>query len=304
MITSRLTRHTGLNKMKQYIDKASNLIEALPYIRRFYGKIFVIKYGGAAMTDMQWMQQVMQDIALMYFCGIRPVIVHGGGPEISAMCERLQLPTQFAQGQRVTDEATMEVVQMVLLGKTNRALVTALNQHGVKAIGLSGQDAAFLQTEKLINAAHAESIDLGWVGNIVGVDTAFVTNLISNNYVPIIAPIGVDAQGQAYNVNADLAAGAIAGALSAEKLVILSDVNGLYADAKNPETRLSIIKTETVTTLLQENRISGGMIPKLQACLRALEKNVSCAHILDGKMPHSLLLEIFTNEGIGTMVTA
>jgi acetylglutamate kinase len=287
--------------MQQYIEKASHLIEALPYIRRFYGKIFVVKCGGAAMTDITQLQHIMRDIALLHFCGIRPVIVHGGGPDISAMCERLQIPTQFAHGQRVTDAATMEIVQMILTGKNNKALVTALNQFGVKAVGISGQDASLLQAEKIITAN--DDADLGYVGNITAVDTQLITTLLAKNFLPVIAPVATSVTGQAYNINADIAAGAIATALAAEKLIYLSDVNGFYTDIKDPGTRINAVKKETVKSWLQEKKITGGMIPKLQSCLQALDEGVSCAHILDGNMSHSLLLEIFTDQGIGTLIS-
>lgn len=286
--------------MQTYIDKASHLVEALPYIRRFSGKIFVVKCGGAAMVTDTALQSIMQDIALLYFCGIRPVIVHGGGPEISAMCERLQIPTQFAQGQRVTDAATMEIVQMVL-SKTNSNLVTALNRSGINAIGISGQDASCLQAKKF--TSEDNTIDLGFVGEITTVNATFVKTLLAGNFLPVISPVGIDQHGQFYNINADIAAGAIAGALAAEKLLVLSDVNGIYADVKNPATRLSALNAQQLKDMLQEKILSGGMIPKLQACLQALERGVPSAHILDGKMPHSLLLEIFTDQGIGTLIT-
>lgn len=286
--------------MQQWIDKADNLIEALPYIRRFSSKIFVIKCGGAAMTDASQMHNIMQDIALLHFCGVRVIIVHGGGPEISAMCDRLQLSTQFCNGQRVTDANTMEIVQMVLVGKTNRSLVMALNQHGVKASGISGHDTAFIQAKKFVDITPAN--DLGFVGEIVSIDATLINALLAVNFVPVIAPVGVDAEGQAYNINADIAAGTIAGALGAEKLIILSDVNGFYEDIKDSNTRLNSIEKTTVKTWLQQGKIAGGMIPKLQACVNALDQGVPSAHLLDGKMPHSLLLEIFTDKGVGTLV--
>lgn len=275
------------------IEKASHLIEALPYIRRFYGKTIVVKCGGAAITNIKDLQSIMQDLALFYFCGIRPVIIHGGGPDITEMCERLNLPVQFSNGHRVTDAATLEIVQMVLLGKTNRSLVTALNQFGVKAIGIAGHDAAFLQAEK--------SVDL--VGKIASVDTHLIDTLLAANFIPVIAPIGVDASGQAYNINADTASGAIAGSLAAEKLVILSDVNGLYADPNDSSTQLSRLTVDATKSLVENKQISGGMIPKLDACIQAVEQGVSSAHIVSGKLPHSLLLEIFTDKGVGTMIT-
>ncbi|HEX4044599.1 MAG TPA: acetylglutamate kinase [Gammaproteobacteria bacterium] len=296
--------------MQQLFTKASHLIEALPYIRRFYGKTFVVKCGGAAMVDEKHIQTLMQDIALLHFCGIRMVVVHGGGPDISALCDRLNIKTQFSNGLRVTDAETMEIVQMVLMGKTNRALVTALNQLGVKAVGLSGQDAACLQVVKAGSTAsdsttnaQTESVDLGYVGEIKAIDPSFINTLLSASFLPVIAPIGVDEGGQAYNINADIAAGAIAGALQAKKLVVLSDVNGVYLDLHDPSTQISTVNCETVRTWLQEKRIVGGMIPKLQACLTALEQGVTNAHILDGKMPHSVLLEVFTDHGVGTLIT-
>lgn len=282
--------------MKQWIEKASHLTESLPYIRRFSGKIFVVKCGGAAMTDAASIKAIMQDIALLHFCGIRPVIVHGGGPEISAMCQSLQIPVQFVDGQRVTDEATLEVVQMVLLGKTNRSIVSALNQIGVKAVGVSGQDASFIRVKPYG--------DLGYVGEITELDSAFIFKLLAENYLPVISPIGSDHQGQHYNINADSAAGVIATALSAEKLIFLSDVDGIYADVNDPASRISAIKADNIKDYMQVGSISGGMVPKLKACLQAIEEGVPSAHILDGKIPHSLLLEIFTDEGVGTVITA
>ncbi|CAN5402183.1 acetylglutamate kinase [soil metagenome] len=286
--------------MQQWINKATNLIEALPYIRRFSGKIFVIKCGGAAMTDPTQMHNIMQDIALLHFCGIHIVIIHGGGPDISAMCDRLQLPIQFCDGQRVTDANTMEIVQMVLVGKTNRSVVMALNQLGVKATGISGHDTAFIQAEKFVSNTLAN--DLGFVGNIVSIDATLIDTLLAVNFVPVIAPVGVDATGQAYNINADIAAGTIAGSLNAEKLIVLSDVNGFYEDIKDSNTRLNSIEKTTVKAWLQQGKIEGGMIPKLQSCINALDQGVPSAHLLDGKMPHSLLLEIFTDQGVGTLI--
>ena len=282
--------------MQDIINKANTLIEALPYIREFSGKTVVIKCGGSALTDLSQLNHIMQDIALLFFCGIRVVLVHGGGPDISALCEQLHLPVQFSQGQRVTDVATMEVVQMVLLGKTNRRLVTALNQHGIKAVGFSGQDTAFLKAAPLPN--------LGQVGTITSVDTTLLQTLLSHPFVPVIAPIAVDAAGSAYNVNADTVAASVAGALKAQKLILLTDVNGLYGDIAKPESRISVITVDEIKQLLQVNQINGGMIPKLQACCDAISQGVVSAHMIDGTVPHSLLLEIFSNEGIGTMVKA
>jgi acetylglutamate kinase len=287
--------------MQQYIEKAANLVEAFPYIREFYGKTMVIKYGGAAMTDATYIKNVMRDIALLHFCGIRVVIIHGGGPEISDLCERLKIPVRFAHGQRITDEKTLEVVQMSLLGKINTTLVAELNQHGVKAVGISGHDAAFLQAKKL--APKESTDDLGFVGDVEKVDTHLITSLLTAGFLPVISPIGRDTSGQSYNINADTVASNIAGAISAEKLVLLSDVNGLYADKNNPETRIGSLDVATVNEWTKDGRITGGMIPKMNACVHALVNGVKRVHILDGKIQHSLLLEIFTDQGIGTMVT-
>jgi acetylglutamate kinase len=232
---------------------------------------------------------------------MRIVVVHGGGPEISQHCQHLQMPVHFHQGQRITDQETMQITQMILLGKINANLVKKLNGHQVQAVGISGLDSGFLQAKKF---ASLDSVDLGFVGEVAHVNTQLINTLLEKNFLPVIAPIGVDSRGDTYNINADTVAGAIAAALQAEKLVLLSDVNGLYADAKDSNTRISTITMNKIETWLQENKISGGMIPKLRACLYALQKGIGCAHILDGRIQHSLLLEIFTDEGIGTMITA
>jgi acetylglutamate kinase len=289
--------NNGVNTV--WMDKAKHLIEALPYIRRFHQKYIVIKYGGAAMHDLAALQNVMRDIALLHYCGIKVVIVHGGGPEISHLCKRLQLSTEFINGQRKTDTETMTVTQMVLLGKINATLVTELNLQGMKAVGISGHDARFIQAKKFVSTEE----DLGLVGEVTSINTELMEVLLAAHFTPVIAPIGVDASGQAYNINADVAAGAVAAALKAEKLVLLSDINGVYADCAKPETQISVMNAQTVKTWVEEGRIKGGMIPKLRACLQALEGGVPNAHILNGKIPHSLLLEMFTDEGIGTMVT-
>lgn len=281
------------------INKASHLVEALPYVRRFYGKTVVIKCGGAAMTADENIDSIMQDIALLYFCGVQLVIVHGGGPEISQWCARLQLPVQFIKGQRYTDAATLEIVQMVLLGKVNQTLVTKLNQLGAKAVGISGHDAGFLRTEKT-----EDEDDLGYVGKITHVDLALVNTLLSSRFITVAAPIGVDADGQAHNINGDTAAAAIASKLTAEKLIILSDVNGLYGDLNDPSTQISCLTVSDAKGMIRDDKIVGGMLPKLQACVDAVENGVSAAHIVSGKLVHGLLLEILTDRGVGTMVTS
>jgi acetylglutamate kinase len=300
MTISKLTLPIGVKPMEEvFITKASHLIEALPYIRRFYGKTIVIKCGGAAIVNENHMQDIMQDLALLYFCGIRPVVIHGGGPEISEMCKRLQIPVMFSDGHRITDKHTLEIVQMVLLGKTNRIIVSTLNQHGVQAVGLSGHDAAFLQAKK-IGTTH----DLGFVGDIVSINQKLINTLLNENFIPVIAPIGVDQKGQSYNINGDIAASAIAASLIAEKLIILTDVNGIYTDVNDHSTQVSTLKINEIKNWFRENKIAGGMIPKMQACINAIEQGVPSAHILSGKLPHSLLLEIFTDKGVGTMITA
>lgn len=285
--------------MEKWIEKAAHLIEALPYIRRFSGKTFVIKFGGSVLPSSTQMQNMMQDIALLSFCGIRIILVHGGGPEISALCQALNVPVQFNQGQRVTDDKILEVVQMALLGKVNSALVTQLCLHGLKAIGISGQDAGFIQAKKLLR----DQLDLGWVGEISSIDDKFLTTLLANALLPVVAPLAADHQGQTYNINADTVAAGIAGAMKAEKLVLLTNVNGIYANKNDPTTRMSSMDIETINTWLSNGQIQGGMIPKVQAGMRALEQGVGKVHILDGQLQHSLLLEIFTDAGIGTMLT-
>lgn len=290
--------------MQEWINKAAHLIEALPYIRKFSGHIVVIKYGGAAMEDKDHINSVMQDISLLHFCGIKPVIVHGGGPEISELSKVFNLTPQYNEGLRITDEATLNIVQMALMGRVNPMLVSALNQHGVKAVGISGQDAQLIMAKKLMHLPDKPNsvINLGYVGEVVSVNTSLIHALLDQNFLPVIAPMGKDEQGQTYNINADTGACTIAKALSAKKLVLLSNVNGIYKDPKNPSTRITSLKTNEVDALINENIISAGMIPKIKACVDALHNGVEQVHILDGKIKHSLLLEIFTDEGVGTMI--
>ena len=290
--------------MYNTIEKAAILIEALPYIRSFAGKTVVIKYGGAAMTSKALQDAVMQDITLMKFCGMKPVIVHGGGPEISSLSKQMGIEPQFIDGLRVTDAATMDIVQMALLGKTNRSIVTQLNQHGAGAIGLSGQDSHLLRAKKRMHQ-HIKTnklIDLGFVGDVEAVNSNIIETLTAQGYVPVIAPIGVDANGQAFNINADSVAGEIAAALKAEKLVFLTDVEGIYADKNNPASLVNQLSVNDAKKWIQTGKLAGGMIPKLQACIHALTTGTQRVHIIDGRVQHSLLLEIFTDKGIGTMV--
>jgi len=278
-------------------EKSHILAEALPYIREFSGKIVVIKYGGHAMDDPALADLFAQDVVLMRLVGMSPVVVHGGGPQISDLMRRLGKEPEFVDGLRVTDAETVDIARMALVGKVNREVVTALNLHGSRAVGLSGEDAG------LINATPRDE-RLGFVGDIRHVDTAIVDRLLAEEFIPVVATIGMDDTGQAYNVNADTAAGAIAEALGAEKLVYLTDVAGVYADYPDPESLVSRIDADGLDALVAAGRANEGMAPKLASCVHALRHGVTRAHILDGRIPHALLLEFFTREGIGTMVSA
>jgi len=279
-------------------EKASILIEALPYIKEFYGKTVVIKYGGAAMVDESLKKAVMQDIVLMKYVGMNPIIVHGGGPEITRMLNQLGIQTRFVNGLRVTDPDTMEVVEMVLVGKINRAIVSGINQAGGRAIGLSGKDGNLIEARKL-TGPH----DLGLVGEVLRINSMVLHSLIESGYIPVIAPVGIGEDYQSYNINADYVAGEIAVAMNADKLVLLTDVPGLLRNPRDPSTLISTISIKEMPELIEEGIIAGGMIPKMECCREALEGGVSRVHIVDGRVPHSILLEIFTDEGSGTMVT-
>lgn len=279
------------------LEKAEILVEALPYIKEFHGKRVVIKYGGAAMIDCQLKEKVMQDIVLMKYVGMHPIVVHGGGPEINAMLGRLQIKSEFVNGLRVTDRETMEIVEMVLGGKVNKEIVAGINASGGKAIGISGKDG------QLIIAEPAEDKGkLGFVGRVQKVDPGVIETIIENGYIPVIAPIGMDEKQNSYNINADLAAAAIAVAMKADKLVLLTDVPGLLLDPGDPESLISVLKTSEVDNYLQQGIISGGMTPKVQCCVEAVTGGVGRTHIVDGRVPHSILLEVFTRQGVGTMV--
>ncbi|MGQ9901073.1 MAG: acetylglutamate kinase [Fimbriimonadales bacterium] len=277
--------------------QAEILIQALPYIQRWSGAIFVVKYGGAAMGGSGFAAQVMQDLVLMHCVGIRPVLVHGGGPEISELMKRVGKQTQFMNGLRVTDAETMELVEMVLTGKTNPRLVALIQQQGGRAVGLSGKDGHLICARKL----QAE-VDLGFVGEVEQVNPEVVLNALEGGYIPVISPIGLGADGETYNLNADFAAGALAGALNAEKFVLMTDVPGVLGDPDDPHSLISELSREQAQRMIETGRVSGGMIPKLQACLQALELGCPRAHILDGRIPHALLIEVFTDAGIGTMI--
>ena len=273
--------------------KAAVLVEALPYIRRFWGKIVVVKYGGNAMSED--LGAFAQDVVLMRSVGMRPVVVHGGGPQIGDLLRRLGKESEFRDGLRVTDAETLDIARMVLVGKVNRDIVSAINVHAPIAVGLSGEDASLL-------VASARAPELGFVGDVAAVNTELVDRLLAEELIPVVATIGVDTEGQAYNINADTAAGAIAAALQAEKLVYLTDVEGLFRVATDPSTLISAVTTDELGLLLSDGSVTAGMIPKVRSCLEAVKAGVGRAHILDGRVAHALLLEIFTTEGVGTMV--
>jgi acetylglutamate kinase len=272
------------------------LLEALPYIREFHGKTVVIKYGGAAMEDPALREEFARDVVLLKYVGLNPIVVHGGGPEISAYMERLGLPVEFVGGLRVSDEDTVEVAKMVLVGKVNKEIVLRLNRHGQPAVGLCGDDGSLFRVAR---RAGPGGEDIGFVGRIERVNVGVIEH-VASDYIPVIASVGADRDGLSYNVNADEAAGAVAAALGAYKVVFLTDVPGWLADADDPASRIARASAERVREELP--RQSGGMRPKLAACLDAIDGGVSAAHILDGRVAHSLLLELFTDEGIGTMI--
>lgn len=279
------------------IDRANILVQALPYIQQYAGKTVVVKYGGNAMINEELKDAVMRDIVLMQLVGINVVLVHGGGPEISDMLRRVGKEPKFIAGMRYTDEETVEIVQQVLAGKVNKALVQLLERHSGRAVGLCGLDGGMLKAKKL----KSEN-DLGYVGEITEVDTRIISDATANGYVPVIATVAGGAQGEVYNVNADVAAAQIAAALGAEKLILMTDVRGLLRDKDDENTLISVVNVSEVPGLRRQNIISGGMIPKIDCCVEAVRRGVSRAHILDGRIPHSILIELFSDEGIGTML--
>lgn len=287
-------------------DKAQILVEALPYIREFSGKTIVIKYGGNAMISEDLKEKIMEDITLMKLVGIRPVMIHGGGPGITGFLKRLGKSSEFVSGLRVTDEETVDIVEMVLAGKINSELVTRLNQLGIRAVGLSGKDAMLVQAKKKFATVYQnqseEKVDVGFVGEVVSVDTKILDDLLNQNYVPIIAPIGVDSEGNSYNINADDFASAIAGALHAEKFLLLTDTEGVYKNFEDKTSFISTLTANEAREYIRDGIISGGMIPKIEACLHALDSGTNKTHIIDGRVPHSIILEMFTPQGIGTQV--
>jgi acetylglutamate kinase len=290
--------------MKDIIAKAEILIEALPYIRNFCGKTFVIKYGGAAQVQNNLKESFAKDVVMLNFIGIRTAIVHGGGPKISAIMEKMGKKPKFIQGQRVTDEETMDIVEMVLGGLINKEIVSLINSHGGKAVGLSGKDGGLIRAKKKLikkssKTGGDETIDIGLVGEVTHVDPHIIMSLEKEGFIPVIAPVGVGPKGETLNINADYVAAAVASALHAEKLILLTDVPGIID--KNKKI-VSTLKKHQIKKLINDETISGGMLPKVQACLRGIEGGVAKTHIIDGRIPHCLLLEIFTKEGIGTEI--
>ena len=282
---------------QMYLDKANVLIEALPYIQRFNRKIIVIKYGGSAMVDEELKRNVIQDVVLLKLVGFKPIIVHGGGKEISRWVGKVGMEPKFVNGLRVTDADTMEVAEMVL-NKVNKELVTMIQSLGVNAVGISGKDGGLLNVEKKLSKGE----DIGFVGNIKNVNPKVLYDLLDNDFLPVVCPVGMDDDFNTYNINADDAACAIAEALNAEKLAFLTDIEGVYKDPKDPESLISELHVQEVRDLITNGNVGGGMIPKLQGCIDAIENGVSRVHIMDGRIPHCLLLEIFTNKGIGTAI--
>lgn len=286
----------------EIIKKAEILVEALPYIQALNGKTVVIKYGGNAMINDELKNNVMEDITLLKYIGMNPVVVHGGGPDISSALKNYNIESQFINGLRVTDAKTVEIAQMVLVGKTNKQIVSLLNGKGGKAVGISGIDGRLLECERHLEQIDGKDVDLGFVGRIKKVNTHILEVLARDEYIPVVAPIGTDENGQSYNINADTVAAEIAAALKAEKLMLLTDVEGVKT-SKDSKDILHAITVKEVHDMIRNGVIVGGMIPKVLGCIQALEGGVGRAHIIDGRIPHCILMEIFTNKGIGTMIT-
>ena len=292
--------------MKKLIEKAEILMEALPYIKKFYGKTVVIKYGGNAMVDEKLKASFAKDVTLMKYIGLNPVIVHGGGPQISKTMERMGLKPKFVSGYRVTDSETMDIVEMVLGGKVNKEIVNLINSNGGRAVGLTGKDGGLIKAKKKLmkgtspETGAPEIIDAGLIGEVESIDASILDALDKGGFIPVIAPVGVGANGETYNINADLVAGAVASALSASKLILLTDIAGIQDKDGNLITTLNKKKVEE---LIKKKVITGGMLPKVAACFDALGGNVGKVHVVDGRVPHALLLEIFTDKGIGTEIS-
>ena len=283
--------------MNKYLEKAEVLIEALPYIQRFNRRIIVVKYGGSAMVDETLKKRVIQDVTLLKLVGFKPIIVHGGGKEISRWVNKVGMEPKFINGFRVTDEDTMEIVEMVL-NKVNKSLVQLVQELGVKAVGVSGKDGGMLTVEK----KYSDGKDIGFVGEITDVNPKVLFDLLEKDFLPIVCPIGMDKDFKTYNINADDAACAIAKAVNAEKLAFLTDIEGVYKDPSDPSTLISELAIDEAHQLIEDGFIGGGMLPKLNNCIDAIDNGVSRVHIMDGRIPHCLLLEIFTNRGIGTAI--
>lgn len=294
-----------MDVMKTCMERADILVEALPYIRRFYNKTVVIKYGGHAMVDEELKNNFARDLVLMKYIGINAVVVHGGGPQIGSLLKKLGKESKFVHGMRVTDEETMDIVEMVLVGKVNQEIVGLINRHGGRAVGLSGKDANLIRAEKYyLNAEKVketppEIIDIGLVGKVKAVNAELITTLMADGVIPVIAPTGVGDGGETYNINADLVAGAVASALAAEKLILLTDVPGVLNSNKE---LIHTMDERTIRRMIEEGTIEGGMFPKVKCCLKALRGGVKKAHIVDGRLKHTILLEMFTDQGIGTEI--
>ncbi|WP_369715301.1 acetylglutamate kinase [Leptotrichia alba] len=294
--------------MVSNLQKAKILVNALPYIKKYYGQTIVIKYGGSAMVDKTARKQFIKDVVLMKYIGINPVIVHGGGPEINEMLKKVGKESKFIAGNRVTDEETVEIVEMVLSGKVNKGIVADINKYGGKAIGISGKDDNMILVrqkyieEKSENSKETKKIDIGFVGEIENINTEIIKVLEKSDYIPVISSIGTDKNGQTYNINADYVAGEIAGKLNADRMIFLTDVDGILLDYHDKQTLIDEIDVYHVNKLIEKGVISGGMLPKVNTCLKAIEKGVENVIILNGKLEHSLLLELFTEEGAGTLI--
>jgi len=295
-----------MNDVKKSMERADILLEALPYIQRFYNKTIVIKYGGHAMVDEDLKKHFARDMVMMKYIGINPVVVHGGGPQIGSYLKKLGKDSTFVQGMRVTDEETMDIVEMVLVGKVNKEIVGLINHHGGKAVGLSGKDGSLIRAEKYYLSAEKakdtppEIIDIGLVGRVVGIQSDLIVSLVDEGFIPVIAPTGAGEKGETYNINADIVAGEVASALKAEKLVLLTDVDGvLDADKKLVHT----MDDRKALRMIEAGTIEGGMFPKVKCCLKALRQGVRKSHIIDGRLKHAVLLEMFTDRGIGTEIT-
>lgn len=293
-------KEDGTMQYEVMIEKANILMEALPYIQQLAGKTVIIKYGGNAMNDDAVVETILEDITLLKYVGVHPIVVHGGGPEINKMLDLQHIESHFHRGLRITDADTMDTVQMVLAGKINKDLVSRINSLGGKAIGLCGKDANLIEVTKIPNK---DGVDYGFVGNVTKINTDLLEMLTKGGYIPVIAPIGTGPDGASYNINADTAAGEIAAAMKAEKLMFLTDIDGVRMDPEDPNSLMAVISVDHIYRLIEQKVITGGMIPKVMGCIKGIEQGVNRTHIVNGTVPHPIVLEIFTDRGIGTMVT-